>query len=88
MGPIVVPAAVPTTHPPGSVAKSTHVELAPVETHSTHVSVPARRGKAPPVNEFSGEDPDCPLEDWLPSLERASKWNAWSRSNDSASRSS
>ena len=27
------------------------------------------------MNEFSGEDL---LEDWLPSLERASKWNAWS----------
>lgn len=27
------------------------------------------------MNEFSGEDP---LEDWLPSLELASTWNAWS----------
>ena len=38
-------------------------------------------GKAPPVNEFSGEDSECLLEDWLPSLEQASKWNAWSEEN-------
>ena len=36
-----------------------------------------RRGKAPPVSEFTGDDPECTLEDWLPSLERAIMWNAW-----------
>ena len=36
-----------------------------------------RRGKAPPVREFTGEDLECQLDDWLPSLERASVWNAW-----------
>lgn len=30
------------------------------------------QGKAPPVSEFSGEDPDHLFEDWLPALERAS----------------
>ena len=30
------------------------------------------------VNEFSGEDPECLLDDWLPSLNRASLWNGWS----------
>ena len=45
---------------------------------SSRVTPLARRGKAPPVNEFSGEDPECLLEDWLPSLERTSLWNAWS----------
>ena len=35
-----------------------------------------RRGKAPPVREFSGEDLECQLDDWLSSLERASVWNA------------
>ena len=45
---------------------------------STPVPTPARRGKAPPVNEFSGEDPECLLDDWLPSLNRASLWNGWS----------
>ena len=45
---------------------------------SSRVTPLARRGKAPPVNEFSGEDPECLLEDWLPSLERTSLWNTWS----------
>ena len=39
--------------------------------------VPSRRGKAPPVNEFNGENPECRLEDWLPTLERACSWNSW-----------
>ena len=39
---------------------------------------PRRGGKAPPISKFSGEDPEYILDDWLPSLERASQWNAWS----------
>ena len=38
----------------------------------------ARRGKAPPIIPFSGESFDMQLDDWLPSLERASLWNGWS----------
>ena len=34
-----------------------------------------RRGKAPPVQPFTGEDPECPLDDWLPTLQRAAEWN-------------
>ena len=37
-----------------------------------------RRGKAPPILPFSGENFDMQLDDWLPSLERASMWNGWS----------
>ena len=37
-------------------------------------SVP-RKGKAPPIDLFSGE---TNFEDWLPSLQRSAKWNAWS----------
>ena len=65
------PAFLPASSPVRSV-EPTH------PPHSSHASVPTRRGKAPPVNEFSGDDPECLLEDWLPSLERASLWNAWS----------
>ena len=36
---------------------------------------PTRRGKAPPVDSFTGEDPAVKLEDWLPVLKRASLWN-------------
>ena len=37
-----------------------------------------RCGKAPPIEFFSGEDPAILLDDWLPSLERASLQNGWS----------
>ena len=37
----------------------------------------ARRGKAPPVDQFSGDQPDLTFNDWLPTLERAAQWNAW-----------
>jgi hypothetical protein len=56
--------------------------------HSTPVSEPspvtvpttrtARRGKAPPVDPFTGENPEVRLDDWLPSLQRAATWNGWS----------
>jgi hypothetical protein len=36
-----------------------------------------RRGKAPPVSMFTGENIECQLDEWLPSLERASVWNDW-----------
>jgi len=38
----------------------------------------SRRGKAPPVDPFTGDDVEVRLEDWLPTLERASSWNGWS----------
>ena len=37
-----------------------------------------RQGKAPPIQFLSAEDPAVLLDDWLPSLERASSWNGWS----------
>jgi len=70
-----VPERRPFIHPP---MPGTHTDITPVVTHSVHASGLTRRGKAPPVNEFSGEDPDILLDDWLPSLKRASQWNAWS----------
>ena len=33
-----------------------------------------RRGKAPPVDSFSGE---VTFDDWYPSLQRAAHWNQW-----------
>ncbi len=33
--------------------------------------------KAPPVDPFTGENPEIRLEEWLPSLQRASTWNGW-----------
>ena len=37
-----------------------------------------RQGKALPIEFFTGEDSAVLLDDWLPSLERASLWNRWS----------
>lgn len=36
-----------------------------------------RRGKAPPVDLFTGENPEVILDDWLPSLTWPSEWNGW-----------
>ena len=36
-----------------------------------------RRGKAPPVDPLTGEEPETRLDDWLPSLKRAATWNEW-----------
>ena len=41
-------------------------------------SMSVRRGKAPPVDPFSGEDEGIRLNGWLPALARASTWNVWS----------
>ena len=45
--------------------------------HPVPVNV-RRRGKALPVEPFTGEKQDELLDDWLPTLERAGVWNAWS----------
>ena len=31
--------------------------------------------KAPPVDKFTGEDPELRFEDWLPALQWAARWN-------------
>ena len=47
------------------------------EEESPTLGLP-HRGKAPPVESFSGESPDM-FEDWLPTLQRAAEWNRWSQ---------
>ena len=42
---------------------------------STETNSQQRRGRAPPIEFFTGEDPAIIVDDWLPSLERASTWN-------------
>lgn len=37
-----------------------------------------RHGMAPLILPFSGKSDDMQLDDWLPSLGRASLWNGWS----------
>ena len=63
-----------------------HEHVAAVPTATTPVTTPTiemsatnlgRRGKAPPVDQFSGNQHDLTFDDWLPTLERAAQWNAW-----------
>ena len=44
----------------------------------TSLDTRSRKGKAPPVDPFTG-DPrgELNFDDWLPTLERAAKWNQW-----------
>ena len=37
-----------------------------------------QRGKVPPIDPFSGENPEVTIEEWLSSLQRAADWNEWS----------
>ena len=41
-------------------------------------SARGHRGKAPPIDYFTGEDPGVPLREWLPLLRGAADWNEWS----------
>ena len=52
---------------PGSVASSRD-EPRPQSIEGKSSSLTTRRGRAPPVEMFSGEDSETTLEDWLPSL--------------------
>ena len=65
------PSVVPVTLPPSPAVE--HRGGVVVRNAGAH----RRQGKAPPVNEFTGEEPKYMLDDWLPSLECASQWNAW-----------
>jgi len=55
---------------PTPVAVHTGQTVQPVTAHH-------RKGKAPPVDPFSGDDPSLQFEDWLPGLQWAADWYAW-----------
>ena len=64
-----------TSTPDGSRSgRSSPTVQEPIAAPPRHV----RRGKAPPVEPFTGENPAIKLHDWLPILKRASLWNGWS----------
>ena len=48
------------------------------ETDVIHSPVPTRRGKASPIDAFTGDDVETQFDDWLPTLDRAASWNNWS----------
>ena len=45
----------------------------------SHDQLQHRCGKAPPIDEFTGEDRRITFDDWLPILERAAIWNGWTQ---------
>lgn len=53
------------------------VDRSPAVVGARAAPVPAHHGKAPPVPVFPGEDLETEVDDWLPALETASVWNAW-----------
>ena len=50
-----------------------------VATPSTSTRT-SRKGRAPPIDQYTGEDADVRFDDWLPSLRRAADWNCWTES--------
>ena len=86
-------AAPARTHAGGDAAARPHSRTLPAPVGGSTVTTPVviasppvstsavgerRRGKAPPIDPFTGEDLAVRLEDWLPSLERVAEWNRWS----------
>ena len=51
-----------------------NVNVSVVERRQTKDS---RRGRAPPIDLFTGEDTAVRLDDWLPGLHLALRWNNW-----------
>ena len=51
----------------------------PSEGEAEDVLPTHRRGRAPPVEMFSGEDSENTPDDWLPALVRAAEWNGWTK---------
>ena len=66
----------------GGVASDEHgrvSESSCIMPKETLPPVRPRRGKAPPVDVFTGENPEILLDDWLPGLQRAATWNGWTQ---------
>ena len=84
----------PAGHVTPSVVAPSHSEYAPSEHpsspspserlspspggHLSEKSSVKHRGKAPPIDPYTGEDPEVRVDDWLPALKRAASWNDWS----------
>ena len=66
----------------GSLTPSSHSDLddgpplVPPGAPTPH-EPPRRRGKAPPIDPYTREDPEIRFDDWWPVLQRAARWNSW-----------
>ena len=69
-------------HPPtvGMLQANTHQEdCHPCQAGTCQRSSLQSVGeKAPPIDPYTGEDPEVRIDDWLPALKRAVSWNDWS----------
>ena len=59
--------------PPAALAPLPTVSTPP--TNASLAGTGSRRGKAPPVDPFSGDQQELTFDDWLPRLEGAAEWN-------------
>ena len=53
--------------------KNSKSEVGPKKNWPSYV----QRGKAPPIEPFTGEGSNVHWDDWLPTLEQAAMWNRW-----------
>ena len=51
--------------------------MAPAVQDIEHPSAPTRIEKAPPMDLYTGKDPEVWWEDWLTTFGRAASWNKW-----------
>ena len=63
--------------PPGSRSAHRPVSAPKSDSPPILMAKPGRRGKAPPVDPYDGENSEIQFDDWLPALHRAAMWNEW-----------
>ena len=67
-----------TASTPGTTATRNPTNISDDRETLILQTLSSRRGKAPPVESFTGEESSVHWDDWLPTLERAATWNNWS----------
>ena len=65
---------------PDGEEDSNHSTSVPLHRHSSAMRTTSKRGRAPPIDPYTGENPEIRFDDWIPSLIRAAKWNDWTES--------
>ena len=65
---------------PDGEEDSNHSTSVPLHRHSSAMRTMSKRGRAPPIDPYTGENPEIRFDDWIPSLIRATKWNNWTKS--------
>ena len=71
------PVVHPVSHPSHTSRVHDSTPEGTSEEDETRV-IKKRRGRAPPLESFTGESDDTTLDDWLLGLQRVAEWNHWS----------